>query len=453
MFMYTHPISSRYPAPHTSCIWAQENRTIVMRNLWISLASAQQKLGISVITDTMLEEMTKQKGEIDFDVIRSYEKKYGHDIIAHIHAFGDVCPQAKKIIHLGTTSNFINDNTDAVLIRDSMKHIQMLATKLFDVLKELSLKYIRVSTLAYTHLQPAQLITIGKRFTMWNADLFEDVKQLQSQTIPFRGVKGTVGSEDTMLKLFDGDYEKCKLLNQQLAREYGFSEVIPICGQTYSRKYDVGIFHVLSSICQTVYKMANDLRLLASHSLIKENFTEHQVGSSAMPYKQNPIHLEQICSLCRYVIGQESVIANTYINQWLERSLDDSAVKRILYPECFMLVEYILNTCIETLNGLFIDESVCKEQVDTRLKYIVSEEIMICGVKMGYDRQELHERIRKRLIYDDSSTMTLMEIYGQDEILKKIIETAKINCNTGMDYVGCCEEQVRNFYLTSYPLL
>lgn len=445
--MYTHPVASRYPAPYSSAVWNFGNRTIIMRTLWISLASAQQRLGVSAVTDEMLEEMERQKSEINTRTIQDYEIKYGHDIMAHIHAFGDLCPNAKKIIHLGVTSNFINDNTDAILIRDSMSHIHVLGTKLFDVLKNRSLAYLHVPTLAYTHLQPAQLITIGKRFTMWNADLLEDLKNIEYRLshIPFRGVKGTVGSEDTMLKLFEGNHEKCTMLNHMLATEYSFGKTIPICGQTYSRKYDVEIFHVLSGICQTLYKMANDLRLLASHSLVKEHFTENQVGSSAMPYKQNPIHLEQICSLCRYVIGQEAVIANTYINQWLERSLDDSAVKRILYPECFMLVEYILNTTIETIRGLVIQEDVAREQVFMKMQYVLSEEIMIRGVKMGYDRQQLHETIRKILIHNTEDSTHLLDIYKKDETLKRIIEEGGIHLNPH-NYIGRCVEQVRNFY-------
>ncbi len=449
--MYTHPVGSRYPAPYISSIWNFGNRTIVMRGLWISLASAQQRLGVSSVTNDMIREMETHQSDINTHTIHEYEKKYGHDIMAHIHAFGDLCPSAKKIIHTGVTSNFINDNTDSILIRDSMSHISLLGEKLFDVLKMKSFAYLHMPTLAYTHLQPAQLITMGKRFTMWNADLHEDLKHIRVaiSQIPFRGVKGTVGTEDTMLKLFDGNHEKCTMINHMLATEYAFGKVIPICGQTYSRKYDVEIFHRLSAICQTIYKIANDLRLLASHSLVREYFTEHQVGSSAMPYKQNPIHLEQICSLCRYVIGQESVISQTYINQWLERSLDDSAVKRILYPECFMLVEYILTTMIDTVQKLVVNEDTAREQVYMKMQYVLSEEIMIRGVKMGYDRQILHETIRKLLIHkendDTNSDKHLLDIYKRDETLKRIIEEGGIHLNPH-DYIGRCVEQVRNFY-------
>lgn len=444
---YTHPVSSRYPCPHMNSIWNSHNRTHIMRGLWVSLASCQKHLGVSAINDEMLHEMNTHKGDIDIEKIRSYEEKLGHDIMAHIYAFGDKCPNARKVIHLGVTSNFINDNTDAILVRDSMCHISQLADKLFGVLREKSMLYLDLPTIAYTHLQPAQLITLGKRFTMWNSDLFMDITHIKRQLsqIPFRGVKGTVGSEDTLLKLFDGNYEKCVELNAMLAAEYSFGKVITICGQTYSRKYDVEIFRALSGVCQTIYKMANDIRLLASHSLIRENFGETQVGSSAMPYKQNPIHLEQLCSLCRYVIGQESVITQTYINQWLERSLDDSAVKRILYPECFMLVEYILTTCIHTIQTLVVNEDVARKQVLEKMHNVVSEEIMICGVKMGYDRQTLHEIIKNVLLSYNTTTESVLDIYKKDEILETIIANNTIHTEPS-HYIGCCIEQVKTFY-------
>lgn len=451
---FSSPIGTRYKAPVLSKIWCQNSKIKHMRQLWIDLAIFQKQLGVEQITDEGIEEMKSNIENIDIDKINGHEQIFKHDIVANIHTYGELCPSAKPFIHLGVTSNFINDNVDLILIKKSLNYIDELLNKLFVTLKDKSLFYITVPTIAYTHLQPAQLTTIGKRFTLWNSDIKIDIDQLKEiyKSLVFRGVKGTVGSEDSILKLFDGKSHLCEILNSKFCCKYGF-EKLTICGQTYSRKYDVIIFQLLSSICQSIYKMMNDIRLLSSKFEMFEDFSSEQVGSSAMPYKTNPMSCEKICSLCRYVINQEICMKQTYINQWLERTLDDSAIKRIIYPECFLLVEYIIKETINIISSLFINISKISLDIMKHMPFIVSEEIIIEGVKLGYDRQEIHERLRVILINYKFSNSYINEngdnnifcIFKKDEILNNIIEKSNISVNP-INYIGRCEEQICEFY-------
>lgn len=439
---YISPINSRYKAPFMSNIWCSDNKIITMRQLWIDLAIFQKELGVETITNNGIDEMVENRNHIDYQVISHYESKFKHDIMAHIYAYSDLCPSGKNMIHLGATSNFINDNVDMILIKKSLQHITKQTNAVFETLKSKSIEYKSMPTLAYTHLQAAQLITVGKRFCFWNADILMDLENLQNLLLrlPFRGIKGTVGSEDTILKLFDNDHEKCNLLNTQLADKYCFKNRITICGQTYSRKYDLLVVQGLSSICQSIYKMMNDIRLLSSKGEIYENFEKEQIGSSAMPYKMNPITCEKICSLCRFVINNETTMSQTYINQWLERSLDDSALKRIIYPDCFMLVEHILNETQSCLTKLFVNRTQIENNVHSHLNNILSEQIILLGVKMGYNRQDIHERLRIILINEETPN------FDSDEVIKHIFEKNDISLNP-MNYIGRCVEQIDTFYL------
>jgi len=455
---YQSIIGTRYKAPLLEKIWSQNSKIIKMRQLWLDLAFFQKGLGVKAITNEGLNEMKKNIALIDYTAIQSYESRFKHDIIAHIHAFGDLCPNAKKFIHLGATSNFINDNVDMICIKESfINAIQPLTQKLFTALKEKSLNYCETPTLAYTHLQPAQLTTVGKRFTMWNADLHMDLVAMHQviEQLPFRGIKGTVGSEDTLLKIFKGDEVLCLTINELLGDKYGFKNKVNICGQTYSRKYDVNVLHTLSALCQTIYKMMNDIRLLASKNEMSELFEKEQVGSSAMPYKMNPIQCEQICSLCRYVIQQESAMNQTYMNQWLERTLDDSAIKRIIYPECFLLVEYILTRSISIIEKIVVNEIEIEQNVREKIHNIISEQIILNGVNQGYDRQDLHERIRKILIdcrqnnnnnNNNNTEEGIRLLFQKDDILCNIIDDESIVFNP-KHYIGRCVNQVKDFYL------
>ena len=429
-------INTRYKSPLLSKIWAPDNRVKIIRQLWIDLAIEQQKLGIKSISIQAIDELIKYRDIIDYNKINEYEMLFKHDIIAHIHAYSDLCPTGGKILHLGATSNFINDNSDSILIKDCFHILFQKMTTFVSLLKHKSLEYANIPTIAYTHLQPAQLITIGRRFAMWVQDVSIDLNKLQNTTIPFRGIKGTVGSEDTLLKLFNGNHELCDKLNQELANKYHFNTHITICGQTYSRKYDVEIIHSLSLICQTIYKIMNDIRLLSGKMEVYEKFEKHQVGSSAMPYKKNPINCEKICSLCRYIINQEQSITQTYINQWLERTLDDSAIKRIIYPECFMLLEYILDQSIIIINDLCFNFKYINSLVQTHMINIISEEIILKGVEMGYSRIDIHEKLRKILTNDNTSYDSLLS----DTVIKHIINTYNIT-NDPLNYIGRSIEQ------------
>lgn len=436
--MFDTPIGSRYSHTNLETIWSNVNKIKLMRDLWLYLATFQKELGVHQISTEGIKEMQNNRDAIIMDDIIKYEMDTKHDIVANIHAFGDLCPNAKSFIHLGATSNFINDNVDLIRIRESLIIIKEELYILFSTLKDLSFKFIDIPTIAYTHLQKAQLTTIGKRFTMWNHDILIDIEELINliDTIPFKGMKGTVGSEDTLLKLFN-DKNKCNELNNKLAKHYSFNNHIIICGQTYTRKYDVKIVNCLSNIAQTLYKIMSDFRLLSSKMEIVEFFSEHQVGSSAMPYKKNPITCEKICSLSRYIINNQSNMSNTYINQWLERSLDDSAIKRIVLPETFVLLGYIIRETNNVFNTCIVDESIIKQNVKEHMNNIISEKVIIEGVKRGYNRQNLHEKLR---------TCQINNISISDEpILKFIIERSFI-IKDPREYTGLCKEQIKLFY-------
>jgi adenylosuccinate lyase len=436
--MFDTPIGTRYSHNKLEEIWSNKKKIELMRDLWINLAKFQKELGVHSITDEGINQMEKQKSNIDENNIQMFELKFKHDIVANIHAYGDLCPSAKSFIHLGATSNFINDNVDLIRLRESLCIIKEEVILLFNVLKELSFKWINTPTVAYTHLQKAQLTTVGKRFTMWNSDIYVDLDELSKliNDLPFKGIKGTVGSEDSIMKLFNSQ-EKCEQLNMMLKNHYKFENEIVICGQTYSRKYDVKVMNCVSNIAQTLYKMMNDFRLLSSKMEIIENFGEGQVGSSAMPYKKNPITCEKICSLSRYITNNHNNIVNTYTNQWLERSLDDSAIKRIMFPESFVLLGYIIKETTNCFRNCIINESIIKQTVKEHMNHIISEKIIIEGVKLGRDRQELHERLR----YCQTNNISIYE----DQIIKFIIDRAFI-IKDPREYIGRCIEQINKFY-------
>lgn len=437
MNIFNSVIDSRYKAPVLSKLWSPEKRIKTMRQLWIDLAYFQMELGVESITRISLDELITNRDIIDYDKINEYELKFKHDIVAHIHVYSDMCPNASKILHLGATSNFINDNVDSIIIKSSMNFIKDKVNDLLNCLRQKSLQNACVPTIAYTHLQPAQLITIGKRFMTWYCDIDFDMNNLLNLTIPFRGVKGTVGSEDTLLKLFDNDSDKCSKLNLLLSTKYGFNNPNLLCTQTYSRKYDIEIIHSLSSICQSIYKMMNDLRLLSGKNEVYENFSKNQVGSSAMSYKKNPINCEKVCSLCRYVINQEQSMNQIYTSQWLERSLDDSAIKRIMFPECFLLTEYILNQSIDIINNLVFDYEYIYEQVDKHMINVISEEIILKAVKNNYNRQEIHETLRLLLTEKKITLEKLMS----NATISKIVNENNISLDP-CDYIGKSVEQI-----------
>jgi adenylosuccinate lyase len=451
---YQSQIGKRYKAKYMSQIWNSCNRTIIMRKLWIALARSSKELGIDCITDEGIIEMELATENIDFHKIDEYEKMTKHDIMAHILAFSDLCPNAKKFIHLGATSCYITDNTDLIQIKKSTIILQQFLLVIIKSLEAFIEKYKLQPTLAYTHLQAAQLTTVGKRAALWLNDLLVDYLSLKdySENLLFRGAKGTTGSEDSFITLFDGSNEKCEILNNMLCHEFGFKKTVLVCGQTYSRKTDVRLFNILSDISQTFYKICNDIRLLASKGELGEPFTENQVGSSAMVYKQNPIKCEKICSLSRYILNQQASMNQTYINQWCERTLDDSAIRRIIIPDSFMLLEHICDEFKAIITGLRVFIPTINKHVEEHMPFIMTEKLLMMGTKQGLDRQELHEILRQittqitnqNIISRGTILENMIASLTEETNKKQICEMYKSLSTNPIDYIGNIETQINN---------
>ena len=392
---YISPFSTRYASKEMQYVFSEEFKFRTWRRLWIALAKAEKALGLS-ITDEQIEELEKFKDDINYDVAEERERVVRHDVMSHIYAYSQQCPKAEPIIHLGATSCYVGDNTDIMAIKEASEIILKKAAQVIKNLSDFAEKYKAMPCLAYTHLQPAQLTTVGKRATLWINELLYDVNNLsfQLENLKLLGSKGTTGTQASFMELFDGDEEKVKKLDSLIAAEMGFSACVPVSGQTYSRKIDAYILSVLSGFSQSAYKFANDLRLLQSFEEIEEPFEKTQIGSSAMPYKRNPIRCERICALARYVTVDALNPALTSSTQWFERTLDDSANKRIAVSEAFLGVDAILNIYINVTSGLVVYDKVIERRVNEKLPFMATENIMMESVKRGGDRQKLHEIIR-----------------------------------------------------------
>ena len=392
---YISPLSTRYASAEMQHIFSENFKFRTWRRLWIALAHAEQTLGLD-ITDEQIAEMDAHKDDIDYAVAEAREKEVRHDVMAHVYAFGKQCPKAEPIIHLGATSCYVGDNTDVIILREAS---QLLLRKAAQVLRNLAAfaeQYKALPCLAYTHLQPAQLTTVGKRATLWMYELTQDIENLEFQLERLRllGSKGTTGTQASFMELFAGDEEKVRRLEQLIAEEMGFAACVPVSGQTYSRKVDAYFLSVLSGFAQSAYKFSNDMRLLQSFEEMEEPFEAHQIGSSAMPYKRNPMRSERISSLARYVIADSLNPAMTTGTQWFERTLDDSANKRISVSEAFLAVDAILNIYINITQGLVVYDRVVTRRVMEKLPFMATETIMMESVKRGGNRQELHEALR-----------------------------------------------------------
>ena len=392
---YISPLSTRYASAEMQHIFSKNFKFRTWRRLWIALAHAEQTLGLD-ITDEQIAEMDAHKDDIDYAVAEAREKEVRHDVMAHVYAFGKQCPKAEPIIHLGATSCYVGDNTDVIILREAS---QLLLRKAAQVLRNLAAfaeQYKALPCLAYTHLQPAQLTTVGKRATLWMYELTQDIENLEFQLERLRllGSKGTTGTQASFMELFAGDEEKVRRLEQFIAEEMGFAACVPVSGQTYSRKVDAYFLSVLSGFAQSAYKFSNDMRLLQSFEEMEEPFEAHQIGSSAMPYKRNPMRSERISSLARYVIADSLNPAMTAGTQWFERTLDDSANKRISVSEAFLAVDAILNIYINITQGLVVYDRVVTRRVMEKLPFMATENIMMESVKRGGNRQELHEALR-----------------------------------------------------------
>ena len=392
---YISPLSTRYASAEMQHIFSENLKFRTWRRLWIALARAEQALGLD-ITDEQIAEMEAHKDDIDYATAEAREREVRHDVMAHVYAFGKQCPKAEPIIHLGATSCYVGDNTDVIILREASQLVLRKAAQVLRNLAAFAEQYKALPCLAYTHLQPAQLTTVGKRATLWMYELTQDIENLEFQLGRLRllGSKGTTGTQASFMELFAGDEEKVCRLEQLIAGEMGFAACVPVSGQTYSRKVDAYFLSVLSGFAQSAYKFSNDLRLLQSFEEMEEPFEAHQIGSSAMPYKRNPMRSERISSLARYVIADSINPAMTAGTQWFERTLDDSANKRISVSEAFLAVDAILNIYINITQGLVVYDRVVTRRVMEKLPFMATENIMMESVKRGGNRQELHEALR-----------------------------------------------------------
>ena len=392
---YESPFCTRYASKEMQYIFSADKKFTTWRRLWVALARAEMKLGLPV-TQEQVDELEANISNIDYEVAAEREKQVRHDVMAHVYTYGKVCPKAKGIIHLGATSCYVGDNTDIIVMRDAM---QVVRRKLINVIEQLSKfadKYKAMPCLAYTHLQPAQLTTVGKRATLWINELLMDLDELEYRiaNLKLLGSKGTTGTQASFMELFDGDSSKVKALEKMIAEEMGFEDVVPVSGQTYSRKIDSQIVATLGGLAQSAMKFANDLRILQNFKEMEEPFEKNQIGSSAMPYKRNPMRCERITALARYLMIDTLNPAFTAGTQWFERTLDDSANKRISVAEAFLAADSILNILLNVTSDLVVYPKVIRQRVMSELPFMASENIMMSAVKKGGDRQELHEKIR-----------------------------------------------------------
>ncbi len=392
---YVSPFSTRYASSEMQYLFSDDMKFTTWRKLWLSLAKAEKALGLD-ISDEQIKEMSEHINTVDYEKAKAREKEVRHDVMAHIYAFGEDCPNAAPIIHLGATSCYVGDNTDIIVLKEAMKIVEAKLCSVISNLSDFALEYKDMPCLGYTHLQPAQCTTVGKRATLWINELLYDLDELRYRILNLKmlGSKGTTGTQASFMELFGNDSGKIKKMEQMIAEDFGFDGVVPVSGQTYSRKIDSAILATLSGIAQSAYKFANDMRILQSFKEMEEPFEKNQVGSSAMPYKRNPMRCERICALARYVICDSLNPAITASTQWFERTLDDSANRRISVSEAFLAVDAILNIYINVSSGLVVYPEMIKSRLMSELPFMASENILMDAVKKGGNRQKLHEKIR-----------------------------------------------------------
>lgn len=458
--VYLNPLTDRYAGKEMSYIWSPQFKHSTWRRLWLELARCEKRLGLA-ITDAQIEQMAAHLDDIDFDRVAAKEKELRHDVMSHIHVFGELCPDAMPIIHLGATSCFVTDNTELIQMREGMKIIRGKLLKLMAQLADFCEREKGRPTLGFTHFQPAQLTTVGKRFSLYLQDFMLDFERLEREIgeLRFRSVKGTTGTQASFLELFDGDHEKCRQLERDVAAGMGFDRVVAVSGQTYTRKLDYFVLTVLSGIAQSASKMATDIRLLANLREVEEPFGSKQIGSSAMAYKRNPMRSERVCSLSRYIMNLPGNAAATEANQWFERTLDDSANRRIVLPEAFLATDIVLSLLINITDGLQLWPKVIEKRVRAELPFMATENLLMEAVKHGGNRQELHEVIRRhsmaavRRVKEEGAENDLLERLKSDPAFACIREQFDSLVNPRA-FVGRAPEQVEEFLTGSIrPLL
>ena len=457
---YVSPLSERYASKEMQYIFSPDMKFRTWRRLWIALAETEKELGLN-ITQEQIDELKAHKDDINYDVAKERERQVRHDVMSHVYAYGVQCPKAKGIIHLGATSCYVGDNTDIIVMSEALKLFQKKLVNIIAELSKFADKYKEQPTLAFTHFQPAQPTTVGKRATLWTQEFLMDLEDLEyvMSTLKLLGSKGTTGTQASFLELFEGDQETIDKIDPMIAEKMGFKNCYPVSGQTYSRKVDTRVLNILAGIAASAHKMSNDIRLLQHLKEVEEPFEKSQIGSSAMAYKRNPMRSERIASLSRYVMVDALNPAITSATQWFERTLDDSANKRLSIPEGFLAIDGILDLCLNVVDGLVVYPKVIEKHMMAELPFMATENIMMDAVKAGGDRQELHERIRElsmeagRTVKVEGKDNDLLERIAADPAFNLTIEELQKSMEPSR-YVGRAKEQTTAFITkTVQPVL
>ncbi|WP_339749471.1 adenylosuccinate lyase [uncultured Rubinisphaera sp.] len=447
--IYQNPLNTRYASREMSGIWSAQKKHSTWRRLWLALAESQQELGLD-ISEAQLNELRNSLDDIDFESAAKHEKNVRHDVMAHVHTWGDQCPAAKPIIHLGATSCFVTDNSELIQIRESLLLVRERLVNVIDQLAKFAEKYRDLPCLGFTHLQPAQPITIGKRATLWCYDLVLDLDEINHRlaVLKMRGIKGTTGTQATFLQLFGGDHGKVAALDKLVCEKMGFESSYAVTGQTYSRKIDAQVLGCLSGIAQSSHKAGSDIRILQHRKELEEPFEKNQIGSSAMAYKRNPMRSERMCALARFAMSLQANADQTMATQWMERTLDDSANRRLSLPQAFLSVDAILIIYRNICDGLVVYPKVIEKNLNAELPFMATEEILMAGVAAGGDRQELHELIRvysheaSKVVKEEGLPNDLIERLTRDDAFSKIDLAATLDAKR---YIGRSPEQVDEF--------
>ncbi|CAN5722288.1 adenylosuccinate lyase [soil metagenome] len=447
--VYENPLISRYAGKAMAELWSARSKFSTWRRLWVALAEAQRILGLE-ISEAQIIELRDHIDDIDFEAARAYEKRLRHDVMAHVHTYGDAAPSARAILHLGATSCYVTDNTDLILLRQALTMVRDQVVGAIDALARFAEQWKDLPCLGYTHFQPAQLVTVGKRATLWCYDLILDLREIECRLDELRslGVKGTTGTQASFLDLFDGDHEKVEALDRLVAEMCGFSETFPVTGQTYPRKVDSQIVAALAGVAESAHRFGMDLRLLAHERELEEPFEADQIGSSAMAYKRNPMRAERLCAIARYVMALPAATSQTAATQWLERTLDDSAIRRLTLPQAFLGVDALMNLYLNVVPGLVVYPSVIAGHVERELPFMATENLLMAGVKSGGDRQDLHERIR---VHSQAAASRIKQCDGQNDLIDRLRADnafSKIDIDSVLDpkkFIGRATEQVEAF--------
>jgi len=446
---YQNPLIERYASAAMSGLWSPQRKFSTWRRCWVALAKAENELGLRV-SRQQVELLARHVDDIDFDAAKQYERKLRHDVMAHVHAYGDACPEARDIIHWGATSCFVTDNTDLLLIRDALRLVRDRLVRVIDRLANFAVEYRDLPTLAYTHMQPAQPTTVGRRACLWAYDLVLDLEEIEHRLsgLRARSTMGTTGTQASFLELFEGDHDKVRRLTQLVAEKLGFDATLAVTGQTYPRKIDAQVLDALSGVAQSAHKAAGDLRLLQANKEIEEPFEKHQIGSSAMAYKRNPMRSERICALSRFVMSLQGSAAQTTATQWMERTLDDSANRRLTLPQGFLAVDAILLLYNNVADGLVVYPRVIAKRLAAELPFMATETILMAAVTRGGDRQELHERIRQ---HSQAAAAVVKQEGGENDLLERLAADeafAGIDLQAALEpgkFVGRAPQQLDEF--------